>query len=209
MTTTYLERIQRLSDGRVKLHFNSGRSLLFPAEVCSALDLEDGQVITPDALRRDPDGEGLEVLVRAARRHLGRYTKTRQEFRRHFRGKGYPEPWLDEVEPRLRREGYLDDEAAARARLGQLEDRGYGPRRLVSELVDRGIDHERARTLVRETCSPDEARRRAREYARNHASLSPRKMARRLQSRGFSSSVVRECVEEYAKRSDEDPGGVN
>lgn len=204
--STHLVRLERRTDGPVELHFDSGESLRLPARVCRELELEEGQSIDPGTLRRDPDERGRKVLLEAARRHLSRYPKTTERFREHFLRKGYPSGWLDGIVPRLRREGYLDDEAAARSRLRQLEGRGYGPERLVSELVDRGIDYERARSLVRETCPPDEARRRAHRYARENRSLTPRGLARRLRSRGFSSSLVRECVREHAQGDSDDAG---
>lgn len=205
--STRLVRLERRSDGPVRLHFDSGASLRLPARVCRELELEEGQRVDPKTLRRDADGEGQKVLLEAARRHLSRYPKTTERFRDYFRQKGYPSEWLDAAVPRLRRAGYLDDEAAARSRLRQLEGRGYGPERLVSELVDRGIDYERARSLVREVCPPEEARRRAHRYARENASLNPRTMANRLRSRGFSSSLVRECVREHAREDSDGAGG--
>lgn len=195
----HLIRLERPADGPVELYFDSGESLRLPARVCRELELEEGQSIDPETLRRDPEKRGREILLEAARRHLSRYPKTTERFRDHFRRKGYPSGWLDGIIPRLRREGYLDDEAAARSRLRQLEGKGYGPERLVSELVDRGIDYEEARSLAREACPPEEARRRAHRYARRNRSLAPRRMARRLRSRGFSSSLVRECVREHAE----------
>jgi regulatory protein len=82
-----------------------------------------------------------------ALRFLARAPHARREVERKL-ARRWPEELVTTVIARLERGGWLDDEAFARA---YMEGRpGYGPRRLLGDLVRKGVDKELAERVLAE-----------------------------------------------------------
>ena len=93
---------------------------------------------------------------------------------------------------RLSRQGYLDDEAYARALVARRSS-GRGATLIAAELAAKGIDRDLA------ACALGDLDRRqqvesARRLVERWPGLEPRRLAARMQRRGFAADVIREVA---------------
>ena len=129
--------------------------------------------------------------------------------RPHFAGeleqkladRGFPSDDIAAVVEELRQLGLVDDLRHARELAsGSLSRKGYGPRRMQSELLRRGVEEDTVQRVVGEIfADPGEELRRAREFAagRPLASRPERdRLARQLNRRGFSSAVIMRILDD-------------
>jgi regulatory protein len=136
------------------------------------------------------------LLPQVARDHLTRYTKTSTEVLRHFQRKGYPKPLIERIVERLRREGFIDDEEAARRHVRRrVEKKYYGRFKLLAELQERGIPRQLTEELLQEHFPPSKEKKKAREYAQKNENVDSSTLASRLENRGFPSSVISEVID--------------
>lgn len=194
-----LTRIKKKRRGRTRLRFNTEQTLDVPSRVVNELDLEEGESYRYEQLREDVWAQCRELLPERARSHLARYTKTTGEFEEHFTRKGYPEEMVSGLVPQLREEGFLDDDRVAREHIqNRKRNKPRGKKKLVAELMSKGLDKNQARTLVDEEVSSEDERKMAREYCEKNKGLSRQKLARRLSSRGFPSHLIHDLLDEFA-----------
>src|SRR6185503_510842 len=126
-------------------------------------------------------------------RLLGQRRHFRAELRRKLLAKGYERAEVDEALARCADEGYLDDEAAARAFADERQERrGLGRARIAAELRRRGASGGAVSAALAGTSDEDERARAATAAARwrrvhgeDAAALS-----RHLARKGFSRSAI-------------------
>ncbi len=127
---------------------------------------------------------------------LARRTHFRLEIVRKLAQRRYAESEIEEAVERLLERRYLDDaEASRRFVEGRLARGGYGRRRLVAELSERGVDE----TVIREVLDallPEDELPAAREEARRSGKGEPAAVARRLERRGFSPAAIATVLRE-------------
>jgi len=134
---------------------------------------------------------------------LARRTHFRLEIVRKLVQRHYSESEIDEAVGRLEERRYLDDaEASRRFVEGRLAQGGYGRRRLVAELSERGVEDSTVREVLDELLPEDELPA-AREEARRSGKSDPAAVARRLERRGFSPSAIAAVLREGAWAADD------
>jgi len=127
-----------------------------------------------------------------------------EELRQRLQRKGFSSDAIDQIIPVMVDYGYLNDEAYARSLIELLiERRGYGSRRLLQELLSRGIDRGLAVELLGEISDSQEmeralslARKKIRSFSRANRSKTYRRMASFLMRKGFPTEISRRVLEE-------------
>jgi regulatory protein len=130
----------------------------------------------------------------AAIRLLGVRPHGEVELRRKLARRGCPPEHVDEALERVRRLGYLDDGAFARA-LVAYRVGGRGAAMIAAELAARGVDREVAAEALAEVSEADQVAA-ARRLAARAPSADRQRVAARLQRRGFAPDVIRTALGE-------------
>jgi regulatory protein len=105
---------------------------------------------------------------------------------------------------RLREQGYLDDRRCAlELASGQLQRKGFGPRRVRAELERRGAAEEAVEEAVAASFPEGELTRARELTARWLASRSadPDKLARHLDRKGYSKQAILQVLDELQDSS--------
>lgn len=148
--------------------------------------------------RDDSKPETTIAEVReAALRLLARREHSVVELKKKLVGKGWPENDVDQIIPALAEAGLQSDRRFAESFARQRAERCYGPRRIVAELAQRGIDSGAAYQAI-ESLEINFAELAAdfyrRKYGKRRADPGFRERARRSQAmyrRGFESEHLR------------------
>ena len=115
--------------------------------------------------------------------------------------KGFAEPEIAQTVERCKRDGYIDDRLFASLYVEQKR-KALGDRRLVGELVRRGIDKDAARAAVAQAESSEQDRIGAaiEHLFRTKATLSYPSAARALERLGFPASLIYRQLRDHASR---------
>ena len=137
---------------------------------------------------------------------LARRAHFRLELERKLTSRGYDSLEIEGAIDRLFDLGYLDERTTAEHYVaGRLRRGDFGPRRLVAELRQRGVDGDLAGEIVREKIGDEAelARRAADRWLRIKAGrATPAALARHLERAGFSSSLVWEELRRFEADSE-------
>jgi regulatory protein len=153
------------------------------------------------------DPEDRDAAAAMAQRLLAATDRSRVELQRRLERRGYAPATASEAVDRLQARGWVDDgrlaEDLARRRLSH----GYGRRRVVADLVSRGVDAE----TVRRTAAglgegqADAVRLAADRLRRGHGGplteVEVRRLAGALQRRGFDMADIRAVLRRLAAES--------
>ena len=133
----------------------------------------------------------------AALRLLARREHSSVELKTKLVGKGWPEAQVDQIIPALAEAGLQSDRRFAESFARQRANRCYGPRRIVAELAQRGIDSGSASEAI-ESLELDFAELAAdfyrRKYGGRRDELDFRERVKRSQAmyrRGFDAEHLR------------------
>jgi len=158
-------------------------------------------------------GIELERQVReAGLRLLAAAPRTRLDVARRL-GRRYPQDVVERVVERLEEAGWLDDRSYAEGYVRSHPD--YGSRRLLAELIRKGVDREIAAAVVEAARGSGEAVEHARSVAAERLrrmsgvdrATAARRLAGFLARRGFGPETVRAAVEPLvAELPDAQPG---
>jgi len=199
-----------------------------PERVSVFIDDEFAFGLTLDLAAREGLKKGIPLSIEAqqalldqekdfharavALNYVGYQARTVEEVRRKLREKGYGADITDDVVQRLADNGYLDDEAYAKAYVeSRFSGSGHGPRRLSADLIKRGVDRGIVERAVSEAFDDDELRDAALQQGRKRwAALERetdlRKRKKRvmdfLARRGFDYGLAREIVEGLVEEVD-------
>jgi regulatory protein len=135
---------------------------------------------------RPPDGYAVALRLLALRPH------STAELRRKLRQRGFPAEEVDEVLARAAAQGYLDDDAYARA-LVSRRAAARGPALIAAELAAKGVSRSLVAVAL-EGLSREEQVAAAARLAGGLGVRDPNRAAARLQRRGFSREVIREAL---------------
>ena len=197
--------------GRYNLYLDGTFALGLSERVVAEAGLWVGRELSPEEV------EALEALERRARaledglRLLAHRPRSRAELEARLRRKGHPAEAIDHALRRLTELGYVEDGAFARAWVRERWRR-RGPRALVAELRQKGVERDRIERALAEapsdllTWALEVGRRRARQLADADPEVFRRRLGAYLLRRGFPSTVVRQAVERLWEMLDADGG---
>ena len=137
---------------------------------------------------------------------VGRRPHFRQELLQKLLARGYPSLEVEAALEDLERLGLLDDLEHARSMAaGSMTRKGLGPRRMLHELLRRGVGEDTAETVVAEVfADPEEELRRARRLVLRAGSgvrASRDRLARQLDRKGYSTAVILRVLESIEQDS--------
>ncbi len=181
------------------IELTGGERLRWPGPVVTECELEEGKKVNPRELKQTLEAGARKILPKRAREYLARYARTVEEYCQHFEQKGYPPETIRSLVPRLKEEGYLDDERVAREHIRKrIENKPRGKKMIIAELGKKGIARTQAKNLVEKEIDSGKERELARRYCKKNQGLSERKLASRLGNRGFPGSIIKEMLREYS-----------
>ena len=175
-----------------------------PADVVAALGLQEGQVLSGEAVSRLDAAAEEEGAVRSALRSLERRAHGATELGRKLGRKGHGKAAVESALARLDRLGLLDDLGFARVYIGARSARGRGPERLRRDLGMLGVAPELTRQALAELqagvtdplAQPRAlARKRAAQLTGLPNEARRRRLAAYLARRGYRGSEVRGVLE--------------
>ena len=151
--------------------------------------------------------EAFHQCMRKAQDLLARRAHFRHELTAKLTGRGFSGELAATVCDRLAARGLLDDrDNAKNFALQRLERKGYGPLRLRSLLLGKGVDREIIDTVLGELLTADRERgaleRLIRTWSDRHT-WDDAKLARHLAGKGYSSGAVRSAIESTRRRVQE------
>lgn len=150
-----------------------------------------------------------DVYYKAMKRcldYIAYRPRTSQEIQKRLTALKVPDDVAQRIESRMDELGYVDDERfAMQWAASRQRSKGFGPRRLETELIQKGIPSALARKAVQEACSDDEmasqlraqvakARRKYRHEGDDRKRT--QKMIGFLARRGFDISVIRDAIQQ-------------
>lgn len=184
------------------------RSVFVDGEFVLGLSLETivrcglkvGQPVDGEALAAAYALEQERQAWEAGLRLLAAAPRTRREVARRL-ARSYPPETVERVLERLAAAGWIDDQAYAEGYVRSHPD--YGSRRLLADLIRKGVDRETAAAAVEAGRGADEAIAHARAVAAARLRRMPgvdrvtaaRRLAGYLARRGFGPETVRAAVE--------------
>jgi regulatory protein len=168
------------------------------------LNLHVGDELTEERL----DEIGRTVLFssakRTAQRYLARSMRTEKEVRKRLLEKEYPEPVILATIEWLKKYSFVNDKAYSEAYIQtQIRLKPASRRKLLADLVKKGIDKQSAEIALSESFDDDAdantALALARSYASKNSHIEEKKMKQRLmgylQRRGFRYNDIREAID--------------
>ena len=190
--------------GRAKVSVDGEFWAEIDAAVAFELGLREGvELSLEDLTEARVAGERPLAMTRALN-VLGYRARSEGELRERLERAGYAVGTVEAVVERLRELGYLDDEEFAR-NAAREKSRRYGPRRILVDLKQKGVDDEVAREAVEDEFSGDEEMEAASASAERRYNTGDRfdALARRaygfLARRGYSAGVCAEIARRYGE----------
>jgi regulatory protein len=202
---------QKHNPSRKNIYIDGEFALGISAETLLRFGLRTGDEIGEQKLKALQAAEELQGAQRVALQLLARRPRTEKEIRDRLREKEFGEEEIDQAVASLRKSGFLDDEAFARAFIrDQLSVRPKGPlaikRRLLllgvkKETIDRALNEafqERSQNDV----ALDVAVKFLRKISHDDPRSKRQKLAGFLSRRGFSWDVITEVMNKVLGATD-------
>lgn len=206
-TVTRLVAQQRRPD-RVSVYLDGAFAFGVHQDVVVEFGLLKGTRLTVAEQQRILGAEQRAAAKQTAFAYLAGRPRTEQEVRRRLQRKDFDEDAVEHAVERLYALHYLDDAAYARSFARErFQSKGYGPQRIRSDLMRRGVDRhlidEVLATLRDEEDLVAEARAQAeRRWPRLACEPDPRKRKKKLADyllrRGYTYETVFRVVDEVA-----------
>lgn len=198
MIITSLERQQRRR--RVNVFVDGRFALAVGLDLAAERGLHTGMPLSEADLLALSGAEARQRAYEAGLRLLTYRPRSEREMRQRLARRRFERPLIDETVERLRRLGYLDDEAFARYWTESRDQLNPRARRLIqSELRLKGVDAETAAEASAAVSDEDAAYRAAARRLRSLAGLDfpsfRDRLGNFLRRRGFSYEVARHTVE--------------
>lgn len=174
-------------------------------EVLQQLSIQKGSTITHDLFRKLYQKEYRSKLYHYLMKLLARREYSRAELYRKAMEKGYDKRLINNLLDEFQGKEYLSDERYARAFVkDKFSINRWGPVKIKSHLMKKGIDKELAGNIIAGLISEDEmltacttllSKKQAQFDREEDSYKRKQKMLRYLASRGFPSSVCFKAVE--------------
>jgi regulatory protein len=147
-------KTQKGNKNRFSIFLDDEYAFGLDASVLLKFNLKKGIFLTADQVAHISAQEEKSKVLNKAYSLLSRRDHSRKQLFDKLRQRGYSQEIIDEVISELQAAGYLDDTAfACRFAGARLKALPMGKKRLVSELVQKGIDTETAEQAVGEAYS--------------------------------------------------------
>lgn len=185
---------------RVNVYVDGRFALALGLAVAQEAGLHTGMAVGDDDLRSLQEADARQSAYDAALRLLAYRPRSEKELRLRLARRGYLPALIGETLARLRRLGYVDDEAFARFWTESRDSSSPRSRRLLrSELLQKGVNAETASEAVGALSDEEAAYRAASKRLRaaqdsDYAAFR-RRMGGFLFRRGFSYEVIRRTVD--------------
>ena len=212
-TVTRVVRQQRDAE-RVSVFVDGAFAFGLALDLAVEAGLRKGKRLTVDEQRALLAQEQVHRARAAALDYLSYGAKTTEEVRRKLRGKGFDEATVEDALAHMAEYGYLDDVAYARAfARGRFAGRGYGPQRLRTDHLRRGVSREAVDAALDDLTETENVEEAARRHGRRRwrALAGEADVRRRKQKtmdflvrRGFSFDLARTVIDELARGEGED-----
>jgi regulatory protein len=109
--------------------------------------------------------------------------------------RGFSRDQIDDVIKKLQEENLIDNDRFAQMYLDELlRNKTFGFYGLKAKLMTRGIDSQKAETLLKENLSVEDELKIAQKVAERSKDLDKNKLAQRLQRKGFRNEVIIKIV---------------
>lgn len=200
-------RAQTKNPDRVSVYVDGRFAFGVYRDVVLSLELRKGRFLSVEEQQQAIRADRVLVAKSRAMHYLGYRARSEHEVRQRLARSGFDEPVVEEAVARLRELGYLDDAEYARSYArSRFERGGYGPRRVRSDLMRRGVPRRiidatiaeifEARDDVLETAREQAAKRWPRLAGEEDPLKRRKKMYDYLLRRGFGYDTVRQVVDE-------------
>ena len=185
---------------RVNVYVDGRFALALGLAVAQEAGLHTGMAVSDDDLHKLQEADARQSAYDAALRLLAYRPRSEKELRLRLARRGYAPRLVDETLARLRRLGYVDDEAFARFWTESRDSSSPRSQRLLrSELLQKGVEADTASEAVAALSDEEAAYRAASKRLRTVQEGDYVTFRRRLGDfllrRGFSYDVIRRTVD--------------
>jgi len=196
---TTIERIECVGpDGRARrIFFDDGSARTTSAAAMKAIRLGVGDAVAYSAVDASLAEIEPELIRARALQLLGYRERSVHELSERLLANGYPAEAVSSVVERYAQVGLVDDHRFALAWVGARSRAGYGRRRIMRELAEKGVSEEHILAALSEALEHDEvARATAALRGRGARDAKDReRLIRRLVARGFEYRVAIQSVD--------------
>jgi len=180
----------------------SGQTLL-------RFNLKKGVEITPFLYKQIKDAEEYHAIKDYFIRLLGRRDHAQMELQKKGRTKGFPDSIMEEVLDELSDKNYLNEEVFASKFISdKLEFSKWGPQKIKSELIKKGVQHLLIEKLLKEhtgdlelsrICVDLVVKRKARYLRENDPIKRRQKIIGWLLQKGFQHNTIQKALTDIEK----------
>lgn len=198
--------VQKRDVHRVSVYLDGAFAFGIHQDVLVQFGLAKGQRLEVEAQQEMLAAERLRTAKQVALDYLAYKPRTAEEVRRKLERKDVDADTAEAVVERLRELGYLDDAAYAKQYAQRRHQvKGYGPRRIQSDLQRRGVARRHVERAVEALREEADLLERAREQARKRwrrlqrepdARRRRKKLSDYLLRRGYGYDTIRQVVDE-------------
>jgi len=197
-------QVQKKDQDRCSLFLNGTFAFGIHMNLVADHGLKKGVVLDEEACRSLMSEDLYYKAMKRCVDYLAYRPRSTSEIEQRLRELNVPETVGEKVKDRLGELGYLNDERFAQQwAASRHRSKGFGPRRLEMELIQKGIPAEMARKVVAETCSADDVEEqlavqigKARHRYRHEGDERKReqKIIGFLSRRGFDVGAIRDAL---------------
>lgn len=208
-TITKLE-VQKNDDSRVSVYLDGEFAFGIHQDLILHHGLHTGMQLSAEKHQAIEQDEARVQARQRALQYLAHKPRTEKEVREKLESEEVPQILIEDVVDRLHELSYLDDEDYAHnyAR-NRFANKGYGPRRIRRELVDRGIDRPLADRAVDQLFTEEDPMAAAMTHAEKYWPRvadedDPRRRKQKLHGyltrRGFTQDTVYDVIDAVEDR---------
>jgi len=198
---------QQKNPNRVSVFIEEAFAFGVHVDLVVAFGIQKGRTLSVDEQQRFVEADEVRTANTIALDYLSYRARTEHEVQQKLIRSGFDASIAERTVDRLRALDYLDDAAYARAYVeARFRNRGYGPRRLRSDLLRRGVPARIIDAALDAVVNPEDVLEAARLHAakrwpRLATETDPNKRRKKLSEylvrRGFSYDTVRRIVDEF------------
>ena len=197
---------QQKNPNRVSVFIDEAFAFGVHVDLVVEFGLHKGQALSVEAQQQMVAADRVRAAREVALVYLGYSPRTEREVRQKLLRSDFDEAVAEDTIARLRELGYLDDAAYARSYVeARFRNKGFGPGRLRSDLMRRGVAAAHIDAALDEMIEQDDVVEAARRHAEKRwprlaAEADARKRRKKLSDylvrRGFSYDIARRVIDE-------------
>jgi regulatory protein len=204
---------QKKNPNRVSVFIEEAFAFGVHVDLIVEFGVRKGQALSIEEQQRLVEADQVRMANTIALDYLSYRARTEHEVQQKLIRSGFDAAIAERTVERLRSLDYLDDAAYARAYVEErFRNRGYGPKRLRSDLLRRGVPPGIIDAVLDAFVDPDDMLEAARLHAAKRwprlateadAYKRRKKLTDYLVRRGFSYDTARRIVDEFNEQADE------